>query len=329
MKEKIFYEFGPFVLDSGQRVLLCGGERVSLHPKTFLLLQVLVEAEGRILSKDDLLAAVWSDVVIEENSLTKNISLLRKALGKGSESAEFIETIPKIGYRFRAESLAVRKQNGLAIDALAVAGQPAGGQPEKSGEAQNADPVAVVSIAQPPRVRWLWVGLAVALAMGTMLAWSRGLGSQRASTPVPAPASVAVLPFKNLTGDVSQDFFTDGLAEDLTNDLSRIRALNVIARNSAFTFKGQEIDAREAGRKLNVAAILAGTVQRVGDGWEITTTLQETATGRVLWRSEHHNRPLEDIFAIQNEIRCNVAANLQAVFCGETADGKRTNNWPI
>ena len=80
------------------------------------------------------------------------------------------------------------------------------------------------------------------------------------------------------------------------------------------------------GRKLNVAAILAGTVQRMDDGWEITTTLQETETGRVLWRSEHHNRPLADIFAIQHEIRCNVAANLQVVLCGAAADKKQTSN---
>jgi DNA-binding winged helix-turn-helix (wHTH) protein/tetratricopeptide (TPR) repeat protein len=102
MPEKVFYEFSTFVLDPNQHVLLRDGQRVPLHPKTFLLLQTLVEANGQVVSKDELLARVWPGVVVEENNLTKNISLLRKALGNGSESAEFIETIPKIGYRFIA-----------------------------------------------------------------------------------------------------------------------------------------------------------------------------------------------------------------------------------
>jgi len=102
MPEKVFYEFSTLVLDPNQHVLLREGRRVPLHPKTFLLLQALVEAEGQVVGKDDLLARVWPDVVVEENNLTKNISLLRKALGNGSESADFIETVPKIGYRLIA-----------------------------------------------------------------------------------------------------------------------------------------------------------------------------------------------------------------------------------
>src|SRR5689334_11222902 len=102
MPEKVFYEFSTFVLDPNQHVLLRDGQRVPLHPKTFLLLQTLVEADGQVVSKDELLERVWPDVVVEENNLTKNISLLRKALGNGFESAEFIETVPKIGYRFIA-----------------------------------------------------------------------------------------------------------------------------------------------------------------------------------------------------------------------------------
>lgn len=100
MKEKHFYEFGHFLLDPVQHILLREGGRVHLHPKTFLILQALVEANGGVVSKDAMMTLVWPDVVVEEGNLTKNISLLRKVLGNGGESEEFIETISKIGYRF-------------------------------------------------------------------------------------------------------------------------------------------------------------------------------------------------------------------------------------
>ena len=100
MDKKPFYEFGPFLLDPVQRVLLRAGTRVPLHPKTFLLLQKLVEAEGRIVGKDELLNHAWPDVIVEEINLTKNISLLRKAFTDNGGAAEFIETVPKLGYRF-------------------------------------------------------------------------------------------------------------------------------------------------------------------------------------------------------------------------------------
>jgi TolB-like protein/DNA-binding winged helix-turn-helix (wHTH) protein/Flp pilus assembly protein TadD len=325
MESKPLYEFGHFLLDPSQRILLREGERVHLHPKTFLILQTLVEANGDVVSKDDLMAKVWPDVVVEENNLTKNMSLLRKAMGNGSESAEFIETIPKVGYRFRAEVLTLHAQNGFRKDALAT-GQMSAEQVESAAENKTTNAGRRHNAGKPAGRHWLWVGLAIALAIGRMLVWVRWPWSQHTSKPVPATTSLAVLPFKNLTGDVSQDFFTDGLAEDLTNDLSRIRALNVISRNSAFTFKGQDVDVREAGRKLNVAAVLEGAVARTGEQWQITATLRETQTGRVLWRGEHHNRPLEDIFAIQEEVRCNVAANLQVVLCGEAVSRKQTGN---
>lgn len=102
MKEKHFYEFSHFLLDPVQHILLRKGVRVHLHPKTFLILQTLVEARGEVVSKEALMTEIWPDVVVEEGNLTKNISLLRKALGNGSGSVEFIETISKIGYRFIA-----------------------------------------------------------------------------------------------------------------------------------------------------------------------------------------------------------------------------------
>ena len=323
MEREILYQFGSFQLHPAQMALLRDGVRVKLDPKMLLILRALVEAEGQIVSRDELMAKVWPDTFVEVGNLTKNISRLRKSLGNGSESesAEFIETIPKIGYRFCAEVTTAQSQNGQ-VKPLAIQKIDSPSKLTTKPETNQPTP----GITKPVGRRWVWAGLAVALAIGATLVWAKWPHQQSASKPVPAAASMAVLPFKNLTGDISQDFFTDGLAEDLTNDLSRIRTLNVISRNSAFTFKGQDVGAREAGHKLNVAAILEGSVAREGDQWLITATLRETQTGRELWRSEHHNQSLADIIAIQNEIRCNVAANLQVVLCGEAADRKRTRN---
>ncbi|MEP7338729.1 MAG: winged helix-turn-helix domain-containing protein [Acidobacteriota bacterium] len=322
MERQPVYQFGSFQLDPSQKILLHGGVRVPLNPKTFLLLLALIEAEGQVRSKDELLMRVWPDVVVEENNLTKNISVLRKALSNGAESAEFIENIPKVGYRFRAEIRQAQMPIMFANDTTA-AGDGVTSKAEETGPPNDS---FHRSIKKPVRLRWLWAGLAVALVIGVMLAWAKWPRTQPSAKPIMPAASVAVLPFKNLTGDVSQDYFTDGFAEGLADDLSRIKDLKVISRNSVFTFKGQGVDVREAGRKLNVAAILEGTVQREGDQWRITATLRETANGREMWRSEHHYQPLEDIFVIQHEIRCNVAANLQVILCNDGSDREHTKN---
>ncbi len=304
MTDKHVYEFGEFQLDPQQKILLRDGERIALHPKTFAMLLVLVESGGTVVTKDELLAQVWPDTFVEESNLTKNVSILRKALSNGHDHSDYIETIPTVGYRFVMD---VR---------LVTNGDVTQEQPKPAGE-----PV-VRPIPSFWQRHWRWVaGVALLLCCIGAVLYVR-----RTPAVPPAPASVAVLPFKNLTGDVEQDYFTDGLAEDLTNDLARLKDLKVIARNSAFTFKGQDVDVREAGRKLNVATILEGTVQRVGERWRITATLRESQSGRQLWRSEYQSSPLEDIFAIQKEIRCNVAANLQAVLCGDSADTPKTKN---
>lgn len=308
------YEFGEFQIDPTERVLFHHGEHVRLQPKTFETLLALVEQSGHVVRKEELMERVWPDAFVEEINLTKNISTLRKTLGNGNGAGKFIETIPTIGYRFVVE---VRQ-----VESSETASRRNG---DAAMDAQEKPPVFVPAprprVPTSPRRLWFWSG-GMAVLLGCIVA---AVYFRYTPSVPPAPASIAVLPFKNMTGDVGQDYFTDGLAEDLTNDLARLKDLKVIARNSAFTFKGQDVDVREAGRKLNVAAILEGAVRRLGERWHITATLRESQTGRVLWRSEYQNSPLEDILAIQKEIRCNVAANLQAVLCGG-ADTPKTNN---
>ncbi|MGH9842385.1 MAG: winged helix-turn-helix domain-containing protein [Blastocatellia bacterium] len=165
MENRSLYEFSHFLLDPAQRILLREGERVHLHPKTFLILQTLIEANGEVVNKDDLMTKVWPDVVVEETNLTKNVSLLRKALGNGNESAEFIETIPKIGYRFRADIHRIGEQTGFANDAIAAAN----GRRSKAEELKTAEDSSHRPANKPVRPHWLWAGLAVAMVIGAGL----------------------------------------------------------------------------------------------------------------------------------------------------------------
>lgn len=220
MPEKLLYEFSHFLFDPGQRALLRDGQHVRLYPKNLLLLKTLIEADGRILGKDELMAAVWPDAVVEEGNLAKNISQLRKALGNGAKSEEFIETIPTIGYRFRAEVTTVKSQNGFERQTLAVTGQN-GDQPKGTMAVKTDDVTPPVPVAKPVRRRWLWAGLAVALVIGATAVWLKWPPPQTAQTaanefaPVRLTNHIAVDSYPEYSPDGKKIAFSsnrDGLA---------------------------------------------------------------------------------------------------------------------
>lgn len=244
------YEFGDFRLDGSKRLLLNReGTPVQLTPKAFDTLSYLVEHTGAVLPKDELIRAVWTDTVVEENNLTQNISLLRRILGDSSEH-RYIATVPGRGYQFVAD--------------IRLAAQA---------------------------------------------------GTSRAAT---TEASIAVLPFLNLSSDSGDEYFCDGLAEELINALSRLDQLRVAARTSAFCFKGKGADVREIGQKLNVGAVLEGSVRRSGNRLRIMAQLINVADGYHLW-SECYEREMEsrDIFEVQDEITLAVVGALKVKLLGE------------
>jgi DNA-binding winged helix-turn-helix (wHTH) protein/Flp pilus assembly protein TadD len=150
MKRKPIYEFGPFLLDPAQGLLFHNGERVPLHLKTFLILQTLVEANGEVVRKEDLMEKIWPDVVVEENNLTKNISLLRKALANGGDGGELIETIPKIGYRFGRLPRLIEVENGDGKGDV----NPDAIRPPEIKTDPDPVPTALPAPDRPERQRW-------------------------------------------------------------------------------------------------------------------------------------------------------------------------------
>ena len=290
MQVRDLYEFGPYRLDASARVLLRDGAVVPLTPKALEILAVLVKNRGELVSKEELMKAVWPDTFVEEGSLTQNISILRKVLGPDAEGRPYIETMAKRGYRFAAPVRVVERN---------------GGEPALPGTAATTGPSAAP--VQGPRWRRRGVVAAVVIlaAAGGAALYLR-LGAHR-----PQVRSVAVLPLENHSGDPGQDYFADGLTEALIGDLAKIGTLRVVSRTSAMHYKKTTKLAPEIARELKVDALVEGSVVRSGDRVQIRVQLVRGSTDEHLW-SESYEREVRDIPRLQSEVALAVARAIRA-----------------
>jgi TolB-like protein len=233
------YLFEDYALDAERRELLRGTEPISVEPQVFDLLHHLIRNRDRVVSKDDLLTAVWNGRVVSESALSTRINAARSLLGDSGEEQRLIRTFPRRGVRFVAD---VREES----------------RPDAPGAIES--PV---------------------------------LPADR--------ASIAVMPFANLSSDPEQDYFTDGIVEDIITALSRNRAFFVIARNSTFTYKGRSVDIKQAGRELGVRYVLEGSVRKLGGRVRVSGQLIEAASGHHLW-ADRFDGDVADIFELQDQI---------------------------
>jgi TolB-like protein/DNA-binding winged helix-turn-helix (wHTH) protein/tetratricopeptide (TPR) repeat protein len=313
------YNFPPFLFDSAKHVLLRGGERVPLTQKALATLLVLLERPGRTVSKEELMDRVWPGTAVEENNLNQCISAIRKALGEQRDDHRFILTVPGKGYRFVAY---VREhpngsppqpvqENGYGMLSAALlplasaASRLAGSAPgSESPEACPSSPLSAdspVRLAATNRSRFIAtcaVGVLTALAITATL---RIPGSGPRSQAAASVPSVAVLPFLNLAGSSENDYLSDGFTEELTTDLAQIQGLRVVARTSAFQFRGRADDVRRIGQQLNVGAVLEGSVSRSGAKLHVTAQLISTQNGYHLWSHAFDGEPGQ-IYTIQQGI---------------------------
>ena len=285
------YEFGPFSADPIKRVLLRDGEPVPLAPKVLETLVALIESRERVLTKDELLKQVWGDTIVEEGGLTKNVSLLRKALGEKPDTHQYIVTVPARGYQFVAD---VRETSGDDEESHPdVAAQTESG----SGSSRSF-----------PASRWLVLVGLTALGVGTV---TYVLRPARATEPGrPAITSLAVLPLDNLSGDPTQEYFADGMTEALITNLAGIRALRGVSRTSVMRFKETRPSLPEIGRALNVEAVIEGSVQLTSDRMKISLKLIHAATDTLLWAREYE-RELMDVLKWQGEVARAVADQIR------------------
>jgi len=313
---KQFYDFSPFRLDVAEGVLLREGKPVSITPKAFQLLRLLVDNHGHILSKDDLLRQVWPDTFVEEGNLPFNISQLRKALGQTDDGITYIETIPKRGYRFAAPVTVV---NGGALPA------PVGAQaaPQPPQEPVPQKPAAVDKRPLRALIERRPLALALVVLGASFLAVSLGVLRKRLPWSHSSSAqiqSIAVLPFENLSRDPGQDYFADGVTEELITDLAKISSLRVISRTSVMRYKGTKKALEEIARELNVDTVVEGAVRSSGGRVHITAQLVQPRPEKHLW-AESYERDIEDVLGLQNDVARDIANQIRVKLTPEEVVG--------
>ncbi|MDQ3011846.1 MAG: winged helix-turn-helix domain-containing protein [Acidobacteriota bacterium] len=316
MEEKSqVYLLGEFLLDVGQRKLSRAGAGVHLTNLPFRVLVHLIKHHDRLVTREELLDRFWEGKDVYEDSLRKAVGAIRKALNDRQEQPQFIETRYGEGYRY--------------IGPLAEQGDIAGREVEPD-KVPLVIPLPSSPLSPLPlplhhtRLAAIF-GLAAGMAILLAIASAFYRNNNRGIASSVLPRSLAVLPLKNLTGDPAQDYFGDGVTESLINELAKVRDLKVIARNSAFAFKGKEVDVREIGRRLGVAAVLEGSLRRDAETVRVSVRLVSAEDGRVLWTGDT-TRPLKEIIAVQDEIGCSVAESLKAVLCRDPNHKPGTSN---
>jgi TolB-like protein len=260
-------------LDPERRELTREAGPVAIGPQAFDLLLYLVRNRERVVSKDDLLNAVWRGRIVSESTLTSHINAVRKAVGDNGQEQLLIRTVARKGFRFVAD---VRE--ALPPDRASY--------PTKERDNSNDPPAQI---------------------------------------PLPDKPSIAALAFQNLSGDAEQEYFADGVVEDIITALSRVRWLFVIARNSSFTYKGRAVDVKQVGRDLGVRYLLEGSVRKSANRVRITAQLVDATTGAHLW-GERFESTLDDIFELQDQVAASVAGAIAPQL--ERAEIERANRKP-
>jgi len=304
------YEFGRFRVDARKRLLLCDGNPVRLPAKAFEILLVLLDEQGRLVEKDELLRRVWPEAVVEENNLTVNISALRKSLSEVPGEHRYVVTVPGRGYQFVADVQQHDDEpappNGKTdenesnhINSRSKSGLNAGDTPLFSGNEHKA---------QRYRYRlWLLSSFVVAaLIVVGYFAYSRSFAG-RSKAEI---TSIAVLPFANNTGDPNADYLSDGIAESLINRLSQLRGVKVIARSSTLKYRGSEVDLNEVARTMGVEAVLTGRVTQRDDNLSIHVELVNASDKTQIW-GEQYDLKLSDLLATQREIAREIVEKLR------------------
>lgn len=247
-------------------------------PQIFDTLVYLIENRGRVVSKDDLLAAVWHGRIVSESTLTSHMNAVRKTIGDSGEQQQYIRTVARRGTMFVGE---VQEESGA---------------PTSDSGRKDAPPL-----------------------------------NDAITFVLPDKPSIAVLPFANMSEDPAQEYFADGMAEEIITALSRCNWLFVIARNSSFMYKGKSVDVRQIGRELGVRYVLEGSVRKAGSRLRVTAQLIDATDGHHVW-ADRYERALEDIFTVQDEMTHNIlgaiAPGIVAAEIRRTQDKRPTELGP-
>jgi len=295
--------FGVFELDLRAGELRKHGLRVRLQEQPFQVLATLLEHPGEVVTREELQKKLWpADTFVDfDHGLNKAISKIREALSDSAEGPRFVETVARRGYRFLAEV--------KAADATPIRNPELATQAHRAAEARDRPDLAgklAIPKRHLPSLAWKISLIVLLLLMASLATWKVHL-SNRAS---PVIRSLAVLPLESLSSDASQDYFADGMTDELISDLGQISALRVISRTSVMAYKHARKPLPQIARELNVDAVVEGTVLRSGDQVRITAQLIEASSDKHLW-SQSYQGELRDTLALQSKVARAIAEQIR------------------
>jgi TolB-like protein/DNA-binding winged helix-turn-helix (wHTH) protein/Flp pilus assembly protein TadD len=291
-----FLRFGIFEVDLHAGRLTKHGLRLKLQEQPFQVLAMLLEKPGELVNRDDLRSRLWPRTIVDfDHGLNKAINKIRDALGDSAENPRFIETVARRGYRFLADVEAINAPSA---------------QPEAIPDVGYTDGEnALGGVWKKLRYSRAWrlVGFGLVLLLAAAVLWIAHPWNSSAEI-----RSLAVLPLENLSGDPSQDYFAEGMTDELITDLGQISTLRVISRSSAMTYKSVRKPLAEIARELNVQAVVEGSVLRSGERVRITAQLIEVPPDRHIWAHSYEG-DLRDTLTLQNTVARTIAQQIQAV----------------
>lgn len=295
--------FGVFEVDLRAGELRKRGLKVRLQQQPFQVLAMLLEHPGQVVGREELQKKLWpADTFVDfDHGLNKAINKIREALGDSAESPRFVETVARRGYRFLAD---VRVADAASVRRLEIETQPYPAVQARDRQ-DLAGTLAMLTHLLPPRVWKISTFVLVAL-LASLAAWTL----HTANRPSRVIRSLAVLPLESLSNDASQDYFADGMTDELISDLGQISALRVISRTSMMAYKHTRKSLPQIARELNVDAVVEGTVLRSGDQIRITAQLIEGAADRHVW-SQSYQGGLRDTLALQNNVARAIADQIR------------------
>jgi DNA-binding winged helix-turn-helix (wHTH) protein/TolB-like protein/Tfp pilus assembly protein PilF len=330
--EQRIYEFGDFRIDVDHRMLYHQGSETPLVPKAVETLLALIERRGKIISKDELLEAVWPDTVVEESSLFVYLSVLRKTLGTLQDGRPYVETLRRRGYRFNGEVHLVEeavedKNYGLTVDVIegidsfrSVTTDSLLANDLSTDQSVWRQTNPTINDLTESRRGWplrrssfAAIGVIALLA----LALSYTYFSRRRSINPRSINSIAVIPFANESGDPNLEYLSDGLADTLIESLSEVQGLEVKAHSTVVRYKGS--DARRIGQDLNVEVVLKGRLIKTGEDLTLLVELVDSRNENSLWR-QNYGKVLSGLVVLQSQLARDLVGELSVPITDKTRE---------
>ena len=293
--------FGVFEVDLRAGQLTKRGRRLRLQEQPFQVLAMLLEKPGELVTREELRSRLWPSTIVDfDHGLNKAISKIREALGDSAEGPRFVETVARRGYRFLADVAVIEPTDGQREAALNNLARP--------GNPPCIDLTVVGTSLKRPIHRYVWALLGICLAIVLAVSLSGILYFR--NNFAPKIRSLAVLPLENLSGDASQDYFADGMTEELIAQLGQISALRVISRTSVMTYKGIRKPLAQIAAELNIDAVVEGSVLRSGERVRITAQLIQVPADKHMW-AQSYEGDIGDALALQSKVARTVAEQIR------------------